>query len=259
MKKFYLLAAMAVATLATNAQEKLFLSTYNGTNIEKFDGKVCDVSVSRLVFKGWNTISLPFSVSESELNETFGSDCKLEKLIGAQAEGSAIRLNFQDCKAAGMQANTPYILYYSGETTTKKISKEAFVSNEMPSLSFNVAGTDETVTMAGVKTKTDGAGFYGILAIDNGDAKFVKVDQTTNGFYATRCYVQLSSGNNKTLVTRHIAAGETTTIDAITSSDERVDVFTLAGKKVASQVPAADVNKMQPNIYIIKGQKVLVK
>ena len=96
MKKLYLIAAMAIATLAGNAQEKLYLSTYNGTNIEKYDGKVCDVTVNRYVFNGWNTISLPFALSESELNETFGQNCRLERLVGAEQNGQGITLNFQD-------------------------------------------------------------------------------------------------------------------------------------------------------------------
>ena len=259
MKKFYLIAAMAVATLAAQAQEKFVLSTFNGTNIEKYDGKVCNVTTNRLMFKGWNTIALPFALTEAELNETFGNDCRLEKLVGAEACGSTIQLNFQDCKAEGLKANTPYILFYTGQTASKKIAKETLVTDETPALSFNVKGSNETVLMSGVQSHIDGVGLYGILAADNGEAKFVKVDETKNGFYATRCYVKLSSGTNKTLVARHLAAGETTGIDAVAKSSETVDVYNTAGVKVASQIKASEVNKLQPSVYIIKGQKVLVK
>ncbi len=259
MKKFYFIAALAVATLSANAQEKLTLSTYNGTNVAKYDGKVCNVTVNRLMFKGWNTIALPFDVSEAELNETFGSDCKLEMLVGAESNGGNICLNFQDCKAGGIKANVPYILYFTGETANKKLAKEAVVEDAVPALSYAVKGMAETVSMVGVQTKTDGKGLYGVRAIDNSDAKFVQIDETLNGFYATRCYIRLSSGNSLTLTTRHLAAGELTSISAIAKDNELVDVFTTTGVKVASQIPAKEVGNLKANIYIVKGQKIMVK
>ena len=258
MKKFYLIAAMALATLTTNAQQKLYLSTYNGTDIAKYDGATCDVTVNRYVFKGWNTVSLPFELSEQELNETFGSDCRLEKLVSVDETANGIQLNFQDCKANGMQANTPYILYYTGEAATKKIAKEALISNEAATLSYTTK-SGETVSMCGAQKHLDGKGLYGVMAIDNADAKFVKVGENTNGFYATRCYIQLSSGNMQTLTTRHLAAGEVTGIQAVATEKEIVDVYSTSGAKVASKVRASKVNSLKPGIYVVKGQKVLVK
>ena len=260
MKKLYLIAAMAVATLAANAQEKLYLSTYNGTNIAKYDGKVCDVTVNRYVFTGWNTISLPFALTQEELNEHFGQNCRLEKLVGAEQNGNVVTLNFQDCKDEGLQANVPYILYYTGENANKKIVKAAMVSDQQPSLTYLINGSAETVTMSGVKTHIDGKGFYGILARDNAQAQFAKVDGSLNGFYATRCYVQLSSDNNVKLVTNHLAMGQPTGIAAVTTNDELVDVYNTAGVRVASQLRAADAAKsLKPGIYVVKGQKILIK
>lgn len=258
MKKFYLMAALAVATLAANAQEKLYLSTYNGTNLEKSDGNVCNITVNRYMFTGWNTIALPFNVTEQELNETFGSDCRLERLVGAENVAGGVQLCFQDCKAAGMQANVPYILYYTGETANKKLVKEARVTKGTAALSFTTKN-GETVTMATTNEKIDGVGFYGVLARDNQEAKFVKVDASLNGFLATRCYIQLSNGNDAKLFTRHLAANETTGIDAVANGKQKVDVYTTAGVKVASGIRAAEVNNLQPGIYVVNGQKIMVK
>lgn len=258
MKKFYLIAAMAVATLAASAQEKLNLSTYNGTNIARYDGKVCDVTVNRYMFKGWNTIALPFAVSEEELNDIFGRDCKLERLVGAENEGSSICLNFMDSKATGIEANIPYILYYTGETGNKRIAKQALVAEQEPAISFETKnGT--VVTMGSAVTKIDGMGLYGVLARDNAEARFVKVDETTNGFYATRCFVKLSSGNNQTITTRHLSRGEVTSIQAVAGANELVDVYNTAGKKIASKMSASEINNLKPAVYVVKGQKILVK
>lgn len=259
MKKFYLIAAMAVATLVANAQEKLYLSTYNGTNIEKYDGKVCDVTVNRYVFTGWNTVSLPFDLTESELNEAFGFNCRLEMLVGAEQNGREIVLTFQDCKEQGLKANTPYILYYTGENKNVKIAKAALVADRQSALTYMVQGSTETITMGGTKTHVDGKGLYGILARDNAQAAFVKVDETSNGFYATRCFIQLSSGNDMKLVARHIGAGEATGIAAVAAQDEKVDVYNTAGVRVATQIRASEAHNLQPGIYVVKGQKIMIK
>ena len=260
MKKLYLIAALSLATLATQAQEKLYLSTYNGTNIEKYDGKMCDVTVNRYVFTGWNTVALPFAMSEQELNETFGQNCRLEKLVGAEQQGQTITLSFQDCKARGLEANTPYILYYTGEPGTKKIAKQAIVADRQPALTLDVTNGVGTVTMSGTKKHTEADGLYGILARDNAQAQFVKVDEASNGFYATRCYIELSGADDVRLVSRHLAAGETTGIAAVAGQDELVDVYNTAGVRVASQVSAAEAGRsLQPGIYVVKGQKIMIK
>ena len=260
MKKLYIIAAMTLATLASQAQEKLYLSTYNGTNIEKFDGKMCDVTVNRYVFTGWNTISLPFDMNEQELDELFGQDCRLEKLVGAEQQGQTVTLLFQDCKSQGLEANTPYILYYTGENGNKKIVKQTMVSDRQPAVTFEVKNSTATVTMSGAKNHVDAKGLYGILARDNAQAQFVKVDETTNGFYATRCYVAFNGSSDVKLVSRHLVAGETTAIDAVAAQGELVDVYNTAGIRVASQVSASDAAlKLQPGIYVVKGQKIMIK
>lgn len=260
MKKFLVIAAMAALSLGAQAQEKLTLSTYNGTNLTKYDGKVCDLTVNRYVFTGWNTVALPFSMTEQELNDAFGSDCRLERLFSAEDNGiNGVTLNFVDCKQSGIEANTPYMLYYTGESSNIKIVKQTAVTRGQATLTFTTQSGDQ-VTMEGAQTQTDGQGLYGVLARDNSEVRFVSVgEEHTTGFYATRCYIRLSSGTHKLLNARHLGYGEATSISAIAGQDELVDVYNMAGSKVASQIRPADVNNLRPAIYIVKGQKILVK
>ena len=258
MKKFYIIALTAALSLTASAQKKLYVSTYNGTNVEKYDGTICDVTVNRYMFTGWNTVALPFDVTEEELNETFGNDCRLEKLVSVENVGNDIQLNFQDCKAEGMTANMPYILYFTGEPCNKTLTKEACVKGGQAAIALTTQ-RGESVVMSGVQAKTAGIGFWGILAKDNAEAKFAKVDGSLSGFLATRCYIQLQSETALRLITNHVAAGETTSINAIAKNGEKVDVFTLGGQKVAAGINANAVNSLQPGIYVVKGQKVLVK
>ncbi len=255
MKKLLLMAAFALSCIGTSAQQTLTLSTYKGTDIKKYAGKKMNVTLNRYIFKGWNTISLPISMSEAEVNATFGSDCKLEKLVGVENNGTGVVLNFQNCKAEGIKANTPYILHYAGESGSKKIQAEnAEVQEGESAITFTAAGTGETVTMAAAQMQTEAQGLYGILAKDNAEAAFVNVDNTTNGFYATRCYVKLSGGNSTLLTTNHLAEGEVTSINAIAKQGEQVEVYNLSGVKVADSVQG-----LQKGIYVVKGKKVMVK
>lgn len=258
MKKLLVIAAMAALSLGAQAQEKLNLSTYNGTNLAKYDGKMCDVTVNRYIFTGWNTVALPFAMSEQELNDAFGSDCRLERLFNVEDnEMNGVTLNFIDCKKSGLEANTPYMLYYTGEAGNKKIVKQTEVTQGQAALTFNTQ-SGEKVTMEGAQTQTDGKGLYGVLARDNSEVRFVSVgEENTTGFYATRCYIRLSSGTSKLLTAQHL--GEPTSINDIARQDELVDVYNTAGAKVASQIRAAEVNHLRPAIYIVKGQKILVK
>lgn len=258
MKKFYLIAVMTLMALTVSAQQRLSLSTYAGSNLEKFDGQECNVTANRYLFHGWNTISLPFDVNESELSEALGGDFRLERLVGIESAGNNVLLNFQDCKTGGIEANVPYILYYYGENANCRIAKTAIISNDASSLTFSDG--NETVTMAGAQKQTDGLGYYGILVKDNSEAKFSAVsNDNKGGFYATRCFVKLASGNGKTITTNHLAAGEITGISAVAKAGNLVDVYTISGQKVASKASAAQLRSLQPGVYVVNGQKVLVK
>ncbi len=259
MKKLYLILALSCSAVMANAQRALNISTYGGTDIEQYDGETCNVSVNRYIIQGWNTISLPFAVSAAQLDEILGSDCRLEKLVGVENDGTELKLNFQDCKVGGIEPNTPYILYYSGETGTKKISvSETKIYAGESSIAFRAEGSGETVKMACAQKRTDANGLYGVLAKDNKEATFVNADAITTGFYATRCYVQLSSGNAKRLSTNHIG-GDVTSISQVAADTEIVDVYNISGTIVASQIPASLIKNLQRGIYVVKGKKVIVK
>ena len=262
MKKLLLLAAITLGCVHASAQETLTLNTYKGTDLSKYAGKIMNVSVNRYIFNGWNTISLPFSMTKDEVDATFGTDCSLEKLVGVENDGQKVKLNFQNCKEEGIKANVPYILYYTGETGSIKFSAEnVLIVDGVSEVTFTAEGTGETVTMGTAKQQTAAQGLYGILAVDNTDAAFVNVDQSSNGFYATRCFVRLSGGNSKLLSTNHLTGKEegTTSLKGLVAPGERVDVFNVSGVKVASQITEADINRLKKGAYVVKGKTFLVQ
>ena len=252
MKKFILIAMAVVGTLSVSAQQKVYLSTYTGTNISKFSGQECTITAPRYMCKGWNTVALPFSMSESEVNAAFGDDCRLERLTSAKSYNGAVVLNFQDCKSGGIQANTPYILYYTGESGTKNIKVTAVVEQGIAVRRVNVEGSDEEVAMWGAQMQESSKGRYGILARDNAEASFVNVDNINSGFGATRCFITLSSGNNTNLVTTHNAetTGISSSLKGNVGMNSDTPVYNLSGQQMKT---------VQKGVNIINGRKVIVK
>ena len=256
MKKIYLIAAMAACTLAASAQQALSLSTVGGTNLDKYDGQECRISANRYVFTGWNTIALPFSLTEAELNELFGADCRLERLVAAEAEGNAVRLDFVDCKAEGMDASVPYILHYAGAPKSVRIAKTATVSAAEATLSVVAKGSGEIITMTAAQHQTSSEGLYGVLAVANEEATFVRMTDDKKIFYATRCYIERQGDTE--LKTNHIK-GITSGIEGVCAETDLVDVYTLGGARVATGIRASEVGQLPADIYVVGGQKILVK
>lgn len=258
MKKLFCIIALAGLALTAWSQTPLRFSTYNGTSLERYDGQQCDVTMDRYLFTGWNTISLPFAVTEQEIDEVLGQGVKLERLVGTTQQGTEIVLNFQDCKSEGIQANKPYILYYPGEAGTKRFHVNAQVANKESKMTMTTGGGVK-VTMSGAAQKTDGKGLYGILAVNNADANFTYIDNDKAFFYATRCFINIPGEQQFTLSTNHLASGEVTSITTIAAENDIVDVYNVLGMRVAHNIKAGEVNNLEPNIYIVNGHKVLVK
>ena len=257
MKKLFCLIVMAVVAMAAWSQTPLRLSTYKGTSVERYDGQTCDVTVDRYLFNGWNTISLPFAISEQEIDEALGKGVKLEQLVGVSQHGTEITLCFQDCKSEGIQANKPYILYYPGETGSKKLHVNAKVANKESKVTMTTGGGVE-VTMGGAATQTNANGLYGILVVNNSDANFTYID-AGNVLYATRCFISIPGDQQFTLTAYHLPTGAVTSINEIAAENDIVDVYNLLGMQVAHGIKAGKVNDLEPNIYIVNGRKVLVR
>lgn len=257
MKKLFCMIALAAIAVAATAQTPLRLSTYRGTPVESYDGQTCDVTVDRYLVNGWNTVSLPFAISGQELDEALGEGVKLEQLVGVTQHGTEITLCFQDCKSEGIQANRPYILYYPGETGNKRLHVISQVESKESKVTFTTGGGVQ-VTMCGAAIETRCNGLYGILVVNNSDANFTYVDKD-HMLYATRCFISIAGEQQFTLTASHLAPGTVTSISEIAAASDIVDVYNLQGMKVAHAISAADVNTLEPNIYIVNGRKILVR
>lgn len=253
-------AFIASGNTLVNAQTKtLYLSTYNGTSLTAYDGQIRNVNVSRYLFNGWNTICLPFSMTTEQVNAAFGDACRLETLIGVENNGNELMLNFGDCKSKGIEANKPYILYYTGETGfVKFLANEAEIVATPSKLSFtDTKGV--TVTFEGAMMKTPGKGLYGIPAKSNEESVFVNVDNFESGFHATRCFITLSTGNSTRLSSNHVGDGEAMSIASVVKEGETIDIYNLSGQIVAKKISSDRISELPKGVYVVKGKKILIK
>lgn len=248
MKKFTLAAMLLSMSLFVSAQNKsVVISTINGTNVEQLDGKVADVKVNRYMFTGWNTMSLPFDLSADQVNEFFGSDCRLETLTGISGDAGVLQLNFMDVKAEGIKANTPYILYFTGEPQNVKITAESTILSGESRKSFSDNGY--TVNFVGTDKMMTGDNIYGIFAKDNSESKFVRIEGTT-GCYATRCYITVDGDKDVTFVPVHNETSATAISSVSANDKENGKIYDLNG------IQKKSVSK---GINILNGKKVAVK
>jgi hypothetical protein len=252
LKKMAVVAGCFAFSAAMMAQTKaLYLSSIEGTNVLQYDGQTRNVSMSRSVYNGWNTLCVPFSMTTEELNAAFGAGCKLETLSAITKEGDVIDLYFTDVKAEGVKANTPYLLHYTGETkTVKMLANETTIeANDAPSLLFVADNAFLQFNGAAKHIEANEQdAMYGIYVKDNAEAAFTLVTPETTGFYATRCFITVDGVKNPTLKAHH---GEMPTgINAIKAVNASDDVYNLSGIRQ---------NSIQKGVNITKGQKVIVK
>lgn len=248
MKKFTLAAVFLSMSLFASAQTKsVTVSSINGTNMEQYDGQVAEVKMNRYMFTGWNTVSFPFDLSADKVNEFFGNDCRLEVLTGISGDSNAMKLYFQDAKSEGIKANTPYILYFTGEPQNVKISAESTLFAGESKVSFSSNGY--TVNFNGTDKIINGNNIYGIFAADNAESKFAKIEGTT-GCYATRCYITVDGDKDVTFIPVHNEK-TITAINKVSSTDnDNAKVYDING------VQKKSVSK---GINIVKGKKFAVK
>ena len=257
MKGFFTKMAIVAGCFAFSATmmaqtKALSLSTYEGTNVAQYDGQTRNVSMSRSVFNGWNTFCVPFSMTTEELDAAFGAGCKLETLSAIEANGNEIDLYFTDVKADGVKANTPYLLYYTGENKSVRVqAKETTIeADDAPAVLFIADNAFVQFNGAAKHIEADEqTAMYGIYVKDNAEAAFTLVTPETNGFYATRCFITVDGVKNPTFKAHH---GElpVTAINAVKAENSSDDVYNLRGVRQ---------NGIQKGVNVVKGQKVMVK
>ena len=206
-----------------------------------------DVLLTKTIYKGFNTLVLPFSMTSSEITTVLG-DGKLYEFTGADA-GS---LNFNEVST--LAAHTPYLFKADAD---KIISRER-ISGRTITVSTNslkVAGTDYNLqgTYTPYAKNGDGNPIVAerdyVLGADNN----FHLTTTQNALKAFRAYIQANEASpvNPVKALSICIDGETTAIESL-NGETMTDgaIYNMAGQRV---------NKAVKGLYIVNGKKMLVK
>ena len=93
---------------ADNADNTSTMSTYTG--------QLTNVTIGRsFTSASFNTISLPFPLTDAQLEEIFGADYDLEEFVSSEIDGDILNLSFN--KVTSLVAGKPYLLQPASDVT----------------------------------------------------------------------------------------------------------------------------------------------
>lgn len=213
---------------------------------------VANVTLNRKLGEKWNTIVLPFALTEAQVTEMFGEGAKVAAYKGSTVNGDQVTLNFEE--QTSMEAQTPYMIK-PGTNASKKVN--GVILEAASGLKKVEDANSNGIDFVGNYTK-DQMLQKNSFFISNNTFYRASGNEKMNAYRAT-FQVPATLTEAKTMNT--VFAGEggsVTAIDDIQVSPQgSYDVYHINGMLVKKN--AIDLNGLDKGIYIINGKKYVVK
>lgn len=225
----------------------------NGAGIPETSRADANITLRRTI-KGttWNTICLPFSMSEEQVKETFGEDVQLRELTDAVATNGDANLYFTT--RTSIEANKPYLM------------KNAALGS-----SYIIKGVDYTPDTP--TNEVNGVLFNGVYAktvLDNANGQDyyivsneIKSSPGTTNIKGFRAFFKVPAGSEVRAM-RLFPEGddEATAIEGVMTDEGDLmvfpaDIYSVSGQLVRKH--ATGLDGLPRGIYIVGGQKIVVK
>lgn len=212
-------------------------------NIEAWE--ISDITLNRtLVANKWNTLCVPFAISEEEIKANFGEGTLVEKFEAVNGN----TVNFAN--ATSIEAGVPYLIKPTVAGTTYTFNGKE-VSADTPKIEGNA-----DVTFKGIYSPTDITKNGTVKAAgvtEGGKVLFVNAGSQTKAF---RCFFTISDNASITPAMLKISIkGVETAINSIVMDNSNATdnaVYNLQGQRVNG-------NSLTKGIYIKNGKKFAVK
>lgn len=195
-----------------------------------------DVNLKRTIKAGVNTLVLPFSMTQAEVEANFGTGSKVYAISGYNA--TTQNISFTTNKS-GISANEPCLLQATEAGTAYTLEGRTIVAGNPVA-----SGTGVTMTGTYAASTTVPEGSYIISG-----GKLYNVDNAVT-LKNTRAYITLEEAGARAL-TFNLDGGETTGIATLENGELKVEtgvIYDLSGRAVKN--PAK-------GIYVINGKKVV--
>lgn len=212
-------------------------------NIEAWENS--DITLNRtLVADKWNTLCVPFAISEEEIKANFGEGTLVEKFEAVNGN----TVNFAN--ATSIEAGVPYLIKPTVAGTTYTFNGKDVIA-DAPKTEGNA-----DVTFQGIYSPTDITNNGTVKAAgvtEGGKVLFVNAGSKTKAF---RCFFTISDNTSITpaMLKVSIKGVETAINSIVIDNSNAADnaVYNLQGQRVNG-------NSLTKGIYIKNGKKFAVK
>lgn len=212
-------------------------------NIEAWENS--DITLNRtLVADKWNTLCVPFAISEEEIKANFGEGTLVEKFEAVNGN----TVNFAN--ATSIEAGVPYLIKPTVAGTTYTFNGKDVIA-DAPKVEGNA-----DVTFKGIYSPTDITNKGTVKAAgvtEGGKVLFVNPGSKTKAF---RCFFTISDNASITPAMLKVSIkGVETAINSIVMDNSNATdnaVYNLQGQRVNG-------NSLAKGIYIKNGKKFAVK
>ena len=220
----------------------------------------------------WNTLVLPFAVTNEQLKAAFGDDVQVATFDAWEGEGdkdepTSVTLEFIT-STTGVEENVPFLVKPSSAKTEVNFTADGIsAADATQTVQFQYAGSGSAssrrriISFVGTYvpvdlTPNDDEGFYPIFISNN---KFYYANG--NSLKGYRAYfnmqAQISGAYDKLFPEVKMAVdADPTAIESLDAEYENGNTYTIDGKFVGKNV---NLNRMQKGIYIVNGKKVVNK
>ena len=221
--------------------------------------KGVNVTLKRTMVKGeWNTICLPFEVSEKQAKDAFGEGVKIATL---NKKSTGTTISFEDISILGIPASEPCLIKPSIDYPAEGYVFKDVTIAEGDIVPMEDSTDDSSFGFVGIYNKTDistgiektifmGEFYAAFLGAGN---KIYKTDGSGNKTKGFRAYFAIPNGAAASAL-RVVIDGTATSIKNIDSEvvESNAPVYNLQGQRVNG-------NNLTPGIYVKAGKKFVVK
>lgn len=219
------------------------LAEESANNLKTLDNTYVKLNRT-LVADKWNTLCVPFAISEEEIKANFGEGTLVEKLDAVNGN----TVNFAD--ATSIEAGVPYLIKPTVAGTTYTFNGKDVIA-DAPKTEGNA-----DVTFQGIYSPTDitnGGTVKAAGVTEDGKVLFVNADSKTKAF---RCFFTLNDNAtiSPAMLKISIKGVETAINSIVMGNNNAADnaIYNLQGQRVNG-------NSLTKGIYIKNGKKFAVK
>lgn len=254
---------LETVTLPQNADATTFIST-------TYKDKTKNVKLERTVKKGiWTTFCLPFSVSQTQLENIFGEGTKVMQFVNVKGYTMNVFKHYHHMIVAG----TPILVKPTNDADiVNPVFNGVHIQNVDPEEICDEGGDNDYKFVGSYTPITVTNGSY---YIGNKDGLWHKLNNTSGStLNGSRAYLRLEDSNNARALTLNIASfngedDDTTTgianiesdgidLDGVNDSTNKFDdnIYNVQGQLVRKH--AKNLNGLAKGVYIINGKKVVI-